>query len=347
LDFISETGDSIAEGIKKITYKIGKTAALSHMTFVMVGENMLEDNLATSLDFFARDAQVDPAITLLICNGKAKDVIKETKNLELSAGVGLQKVFIYKQSSLNGLVMPLEEFINNAFSLSKSSMVSGIDITKEGEEKTSSGNGSQTQNQGALSSGGGTSGSEQEKQARIKYYNDVYYFKNGEYINKFDDEKSILGVFLADLVSNSGDFKVKNVTTGVLNDATIGLQFSDKETKVKIDFKEGKPICNVKIKIKDVQITEILNNDKPSLSVYDSRDKEILSGIEKEIKESIKDCISTAFMQAQEDNVDVFDFAEKAYQTKTKQWKKFYKEYGENYLKEMKLKVDVDIRNIN
>ena len=134
IDFISETGESVAEGVQRIAYKIGKIAALSHMSFVMIGEDLLKENLATELDFFARDAHVDPAVTMLICEGKAKDTIQETKNLELSVGLSLQKVFIYKQASLNGLVMPLEEFINNAFSLSKSSMVSGVVIKKEGEE---------------------------------------------------------------------------------------------------------------------------------------------------------------------------------------------------------------------
>lgn len=349
LDFISEKGANVAEGIQRIAYKIGKVAALSHMSFVMVGEDMLKDNLATALDFFARDAHVNPAITLLICEGKAKDTIKETKNLELSVGLGLQKVFLYKQGSLNGLVMPLEEFINNSFSLSKSSMVSGIVIKDEGREnessetQTSASSNSQSSEQG----GGESQNSQGEKKARIKFYNDIYYFKNGEYINKLDDEKSILGVFFADKVSNSGDFKVENITEGVLNNATIGLEFSNKKTTYKVKFKDGKPIFNINIKIKDVQITEILNNDRPNLGIYDSQDKEIIKTIEQALKKEIENCILSAFEKAQKDGVDIFDIGEKAYQTKTKEWKKYYDNMGENYLKDVQVKVNVKIGNIN
>ena len=185
LDFISEKGSCVAEGVQRIAYKIGKIAALSHMSFVMVGEEMLKENLATTLDFFARDSHVDPAVTLLICDGKAKDTMKQTKNLELSVGLSLQKVFIYKQASLNGLVMPLEEFINNAFSLSKSSMVSGIEIKKEGEQENSGGGETSGENKQSNTE----SSSKEEKNARIKYYNDIYYFKNGLFINKFENEK--------------------------------------------------------------------------------------------------------------------------------------------------------------
>lgn len=346
LDFISETGENIAEGIQRIAYKIGKVAALSHMSFVMVGEDMLEDNLATSLDFFARDAHVAPAVTLLICDGKAKDTITETKNLELSVGLGLQKVFLYKQGSLNGLVMPLEEFINNSFSLSKSSMVSGIVIKEEGKEnnKTESASTGSSLGMGSEEQSGASSG---DKKARIKFYNDVYYFKNGEYINKLDDEKSILGVFWADLLSNNGDFKVTNVTGGALNKATVGLEFSNKKTTMNVEFKDGKPVFNINIRIKDVQITEILNDDRPNLTIYDGQDEEILRAIEKASKEEIKECVKSAFEKAKLDGVDIFDIAEKAYQTKPKEWKKYYNEKGENYLKDVELKVNVKIRNIN
>lgn len=346
LDFISEKGENVAEGIQRIAYKIGKVAALSHMSFVMVGEDMIKDNLATALDFFARDAHVNPAVTLLICEGKAKDTIKETKNLELSVGLGLQKVFLYKQGSLNGLVMPLEEFINNSFSLSKSSMVSGIVIKEEGKENNSE---SSSNSNGSAQEQSGKSGQSSggEKNARIKFYNDIYYFKNGQYINKLDDEKSILGVFFADSVSNSGDFKVSNVTDGVLNNATIGLEFSNKKTTYKVDFKDGKPIFNINIKIKDVQITEILNDDRPNIGIYDSQDKEIIKAIEKALKQDIEDCILSAFEKTQKDGVDIFDIGEKAYQTKTKEWKKYYNDNGESYLKDIKLKVNVKIGNIN
>jgi len=365
LDFISETGESVAEGIQKIAYKIGKTAGLSHMSFVIVGESMLEDNLATALDFFARDAQVNPSAMLLLCDGSAKEMIKQTKNLELSVGVGLQKVFIYKQGSLNGLVMPMEAFINNAFSFAKSSVVSGIQISPEGEEnssgQTSSGtastsDGSSSSSGGGSSSGsgggstgggqGGSSGSE-EKNVRIKFYNDIYYFKKGEYVNKLSDEKEILGVYFADSLSKSGNFKVSGVNGSYLQDATLGVQITNKKTRRKIKFINGKPVMVIDIKIKDVQIIEILNKDRPSTNIYDRQNKELNKIFKDSISEEIKQCIKMAFDKAKSDNVDIFDIGERAYQTKTKEWKDYYNKHGENYLKNIEIEVNVSIRNVN
>ena len=65
LGFISETGNSFAEGIKKISYKIGKTAGLSHVNFLIVGHKMLEDNLALALDYVIRDHRINSSILML------------------------------------------------------------------------------------------------------------------------------------------------------------------------------------------------------------------------------------------------------------------------------------------
>lgn len=364
LDFISEKGESIGEGIQKIAYKIGKTAGLSHTSFVMVGENMLEDNLASALDYFARDAKVNPSIMLLVCSGKAKDMIKETKNLELSVGVGLQKVFIYKQSSLNALVIPLEEFINDSFGLGKSAMVGGILIAPEGkeqlEEQGNSSNGKNIAGEsegasndefsigagGASSESGGQS-SGKEKNARIKFHNDIYYFKGGKYVNKLTKEKEILGAYLSEKVSTSGDFKINSVTGGILQDATIGVTFTNKTNKIDVKFKNGNPVLVYNISIRDVQIVEILNKDKPSINIYNKQDKELIDIVRSKLEEEIELCIKSAFMKAKIDNVDIFNVGERAYQLQYSRWKKYYEKYGENYLKNSDIEVNVSIRNIN
>ena len=55
----------------------------------------------------------------------------------------------------------------------------------------------------------------------------------------------------------------------------------------------------------------------------------------------------SAFEKSQKEGVDIFDIGERAYQTKTKKWKNYYEEVGENYLRDIKLKVNVKIGNIN
>lgn len=374
LGFISEIGINISDGIQKIAYKIGKTAGLSHMSFLIVGQSMLEDNLAEELDYFVRDPELNTSVMMLISPTSAKEMLSKTESLELSAGVGLQKVFIYKQSSFNGVMMPIEEFVNNAFSLSKSSAVSGIFISPEGEEElgksteetlknASSKEGAQTENGGSQSgsqsgreSGGENSGSEKNggsqstgssQDGRIKYYNDVYYFKAGKCVGKFEKEEELLGFFLTDNVTNNGELTVKNVDGGVLKDATVGLQFREEKTKRKVKFKDGKPIFEMHIKIKDVQIVELLNGGALSEKVYRDVDDKTVEAIKKAISKKVEKDILQAFEKAKSDDVDILKIADRCYQFKPAEWKKFYEKYGESYLDQVEIKVKTTIKNVN
>lgn len=379
LGFISEIGVNVSDGVQKIAYKIGKTAGFSHMSFLIVGQNMLEDNLAESLDYFVRDPELNTSVMMLISPTTAKDMLSKTETLELSAGVGLQKVFIYKQSSFNGVMMPIEEFVNNAFGLSKSSAVGGILITEEGEEElgkstsetlsssenglsssgesgSSSGENSGSEsggqsgqgNNGSSSGGGGGSKSTGSSQdGRIKYYNDVYYFKRGKFIGKFEKEEELLGFFLTDNVSNNGEFTVKNVNGGVLKNATVGIQFREEKTRKKINFKEGKPVFELQIMFKDVRIVELLNDGALTEKIYRDPDEEMVSAIKKAIEKKVERDIMQTFEKAKTDDVDIFKIADKCYQFKPKQWKKFYEEHGEAYLDHVEVKVKTTIKNVN
>lgn len=359
LGFISEIGVNVSDGVQKIAYKIGKTAGFSHMSFLIVGQNMLEDNLAESLDYFVRDPELNTSVMMLISPTTAKDMLSKTETLELSAGVGLQKVFIYKQSSFNGVMMPIEEFVNNAFGLSKSSAVGGILITEEGEEElgkstsetlsgSESGGQSGQGNNGSSSGGGGGSKSTGSSQdGRIKYYNDVYYFKRGKFIGKFEKEEELLGFFLTDNVSNNGEFTVKNVNGGVLKNATVGIQFREEKTRKKINFKEGKPVYELQITFKDVRIVELLNDGALTEKIYRDPDEEMVSAIKKAIEKEVERDIMQTFEKAKTDDVDIFKIADKCYQFKPKQWKKFYEEHGEAYLDHVEVKVKTTIKNVN
>ncbi len=405
LDFISEEGSSVAEGIQKIAYKIGKEAGLSHTDFIMIGETMLSDNIVPVLDYFARDDQVSPALALLVCKGKAKDMIEKTKNLELSVGLGLRKVFLNKQSSLNGLVTPVNNFIADSYGISKTTLISGISISPEGEEEepkesdvissdpstgsggnsstgsggttpskstsehsdlpggnqngsssgsstsgdqSSSGSGGGSQGGGQGSSGGGQSSSGgEEKNARIKFYNDIYYFKDGKHVGTLNTEEEILGYFFQSSKSTNGEFKVSGVTCDILEDATIGLQFSNKKSETKVSFENGKPVLKFTITIGSLRTLEILNKAKRNVFVYSKQNKDMSKAINKAVREEITEDIQLAFEKAKTDNVDIFHIGELAYQTKTKEWKKYYDEFGENYLKDCKVEVEVKVSNFN
>ncbi len=167
LNFISEEGVSITESIKKLSYNIGKIAGLSHMNFLLISDSVFEDeNVSTTLDYFLRDPHLPNSIMLLYCKGSAQEQLQKTKNLELSVGLGLQKIYIYKESSLNSKMVTLQDFISDSLDPSKVSIVPQLNITEaqSGEDTSSSssessGDGSTSGATGTTPSGGSDSAS--------------------------------------------------------------------------------------------------------------------------------------------------------------------------------------------
>ena len=80
---------------------------------------------------------------------------------------------------------------------------------------------------------------------------------------------------------------------------------------------------------------------------YHQNYEEMIELVKRSIEEEVEKCILAAFNKAKNDNVDIFDIGERAYQTKTKEWKKYYSENGDNYLKNCDVEVNVKIKNIN
>ena len=337
---------------------------------------MLKGNLAGDLDYFVRNSELNSVVMLLIAPGSGKEMLEKTKDLELNEAIRLQKVFVYKESSLNGLMMPIEKFLNDSLTISASSTASGILISNEGEEvlgkntdetikkqqgqqgmaeeqNDQSGGGSQSdQSSGEnLSSGGDTSSSGQGGQSsgsgqasrgkggqssgggqgssqtastqngRIKYYNDVYYFKNGKYVNKFDKEEEILGYFLSNRAPNTGEIVAENISGDYLKDATIAFKFRKQDTNQSIEFCDGKPVLKFDISFTDMKINEILNGGDLTPAIYEFQAESSNTNIKKAIQNRVETCVRSAFEKAKQDGVDIFKIADLSWKYKPKEWK--------------------------
>lgn len=183
INFISDTGNTLISAISKLSYKSGKVAGFSHTNFILLGKKMLENDLTKDLNYFIKDNIIKDSVLVLIADGSAKEEIMKTKDVELSVGLGLQKVFMYKEKESDGTMTTLLTFMNNSNNFSKTAVASVLSLnpnsnsnekslTAETETKTSlsdiSGSPTESQNSssdtsgGSLSSGGSSSSSESE-----------------------------------------------------------------------------------------------------------------------------------------------------------------------------------------
>ncbi len=361
LDFITTESDSIADALYQLSFLLGKTAGLGHVNTLILGKSLTEsDNVMTAIDYFVRDARIPSSTLLLISSAEAKDELKNTSSLELSTAIGMQKLFLYKEVSMNGVMMQLEQFLNYYHKIGSTAVISGIEFEDESSSSGSSGGSSKSSggsssgssgggSSGGDSSGGGSGGSSgggdnsSNVSKRIKYDNAVYLFKDGKMKYKYEDKKEFAGINFLNPKGDYGIVHVEGVTDDIYDDASVDVYVRDKRVRYECRFENGKPKCIAKISTSRNEIEEINSKGGNNIELYYTQKNFISDAVVEKLKEEIKNSSMQVFKKAQELNCDLLHLGQKLYARHPKEWKEFYKNYGENYIQEIDFDIEVSI----
>lgn len=371
IDFITDKGKNMAEAIAKLSYKAGKVAAFSHTNFIVLGKGLLEEDITKCLDYFIRDKIIKNSALVLFAKGDAKDEIEKTKNAELSVGIGLQKVFLYKENEGDGLMTTLIDFLNQNKTYSKSAVASELvfhtnkeAVSKEGsssgessgggelsQSETGSGESSSSEESGSKQSGSSQSssqsgessqsgGSSQGSSTEQQYFDPeaaLVCFVDGKFAGKLEDEDSIKGFMLANKKTKAVDVMLKNVNKGRLEGDKIEIVINKKNSSEKFDFQGDSPVLTVKVRAAKSHINEIMTN-KVIASLTNEEFNAIKKATESEIESKIKKCFETA----KQFNCDIFNAYELAYKYSHDKTKQLF-DSPQEFLEKLNLKVKVDI----
>ena len=346
IDFVSDTGNTIVSAISKLSYRSGKVAGFSHTNFVLIGKDMLEEDLVQSLNYFLRDNLIKDSVLLLVAKDSAKEEIKNTKDLGLSVGLEIQKVFVYKEKESDGAMTSLVSFVNDSLNHSKTSLVSVLMINGESgqSENKSSGESSGESSQGSSeqSSSSGSSGA-QNSGGESKFFEAVTplaCFVSGKYVGDLESEEEILGYMYTNEKSIAEDISIDNLNFGKLKNAKVGVDVKFKKTSKKIRFEGDIPSLDICIKISNASIKEIQSED--FVSAISNEEFEF---IKMELKDKISKTVAKSFEKSKELKADIFgafDIANKFHYSKTKN--NF--ETMEEFLNDLKLNVEVSVTRL-
>lgn len=365
LDFVSAKAKTISEALNKIAYLLGKTAGLSHINFILVGKDLASsDEMQGTLDYFLRNTKIISSALVIIAPNKAKDELNKTSGLETTNAVGLQKLYAYKETSMNGVAKKLQDFVNDAYTKSKSSIVSGFSIQKEGEETTGATTGgastegdsiggvsadsqSEGEGSGGGSSGGSDSSSGSGNKARISYDNPLYLFSNNQLKTVLTDADELLGIYLLNGTASDGVVSVEDVNSEFFENAKLGLSLRNKKVKYKA-YIDNAGIKNLEITL-SVGKTEITEIDSKNISqnLFESDRTYLSDSVKNAITKKFTEAISKAINKAHESGVDVLNIADRLY-------RRYGKEFGDwldgnqnfEWLKSVKITLNVQIKNI-
>lgn len=352
LDFISASASTVATAMDEASIALGRTSGLAHIGTIILGKKIIEQDLTLKvLDYFLREKGIQNSAMLLVSEKTAKETLENTKKLQLSSAVGLPKVFLYKQNNTNGVMMQLQNFLNDNLATSGSSVISGVEIlSKEEAEKQE---GDQTENSDTSasdsisSSGSGEGGSDgkssSEKDGRIKYSNDIYIFKKGQYKLTLSDADAIRGVYFINRNSREGVVSVDNISNDLVTDAKVAVYFRDKRVLVKSDWSGDKPKCVFTIKTDRNEVYSIESNELNG-ELYQTDKLYLTPDIILAVQEKIKSDIMLAFETCQDAGVDIFQCGNRLHQKNASKWRGFYNEFGEDYIKNIDIEVKLQMK---
>ena len=357
VNFISDKDESLLGAISKISYKAGKVSAFSHTNFIVIGKELMEsEDINTCLNYFIRDIIIKDTALVLFAEDKASDEIKKTKDIELSVGIGIQKVFIFKEKESDGIMITVQDFLNDNEDLSKSSVASILKFTSIEEESSSDQSGSsggESSNSGTSESGkgetegggGGASGSSESESSsgggeeKIKYFaptEKLACFCNGKFKGMLSGDKEVLGYMLCYSKARSDDFSIKNIDCESLKDSTIGIKVKSKKNKYKIRYENGKPKLDLVVAVKSAEIESIQSD-----TLFSSLSKEEYKAIKDALEKDIREKVSACFEKSKELKADILKAYELAYKTKYKETKNYSS--SEEFLNDLDINVEVKI----
>lgn len=376
INFISDKGDTVVSALSKLSYKSGKVAGFSHTNFILLGKNMLGENISKVMDYFLRDNIIKDSVLVLVANDSAKDEIKKTKDVELSVGLGLQKVFVYKEKESDGAMTTLLSFTNNSYGNSKTALVSILSLTDASSSESASSDASQNtsggdslqqeksggnQNsgtdkpeaessgsQGATESQGGSSKassdsqgqSESSSEQKTQYFEAITplaCFVSGKYVGLLESEDEIMGYMFSRSKCHAEDLSIDSLNFGNLENARIGVDIKYKNNKRKIRFEGEVPCLDLYVNVTNASIKEIESD-----SFFQLPTNEEFEFIKDKLEEEIAKKVAKAFEKSKGIGADIFGAYDLATKFHYKEIKNRFTSM-EDFIQKLKLNVIVNV----
>lgn len=341
MEFITSKAPTIAMALANLSYRSGKVTAYSHTNFIILGDSMKEDS-TSCLDYFIRNKIIKSSAMLLFSKQSAGEEIQKTKSVELSVGLNFQKVFLFKERESDALMITVMQFLKQSKTNSGTSVASTVVFkpnelqanktqekpsgSEQSESQGSSGSGMDSESSGlgdssSGGSGGGDEGSGSDSQKPSSEFfetqSPIYCFKNGKFVTELSGD-TFMGYILMNNRTMTSDIVIDNIECDSLKNAKLSINIKNKSIKKSVRFEDGIPYLDLKLKIKNSEINEVLGADNNGIFT-----DEELDAISNAIKKKINCYISKTFQLARVYSLDVFDaydIAKKFHYNETKKY---------------------------
>ncbi len=299
---ISAKGSTLYEAVTKIGGLTGWYPKLSFCNLIIIGENLLTENVMGLVDFFVRSYKVEDSAILCTAEGSAKELLLSSSPLDNISGLSLSKIFVRDYDGASRIMTTsIKQFSIGYYSKSGMGympMVKTIPTDESGKGGKTAPTMSKTDpNSGG--SGGDSGGGEQ--QLVIYDASTAVLFNKGYMATTLNGDQALCYSMLYKNVTEAV-FTIPSIDDDGKN-TTISISVHKLKNKITLDYNGNTPILKGEVtawlKISDVNASETIG----ALSTLGKLNGKVLYDSEK----FIKDNLLGVFDKTKNLNVDIFE----------------------------------------
>lgn len=369
----SGKGQTISIAMQNLSINLGKIIGLQHCSFIIVSDEVFEEDVTKVLDYFIRSNNLTADAHLINCPKSAKELISEGASASTTSIATMNDIVQYNNDYLYSEAITIYEFYNRYLAPSSSVFVPILELegnenikdstdgsTSSGEEKesssssmnseggsssnTDSSNSSSNESSGSGGSSGNSSGGQAGNSSRLKSNGKCAIIKNGKKVREITENERI-----ALNIINEGEgntvIGVEDYTEDSIQNADIFFQLVEKASSIKGYFKDGRPRIKFTIRL-------LVKLDELSMKSYDV---DTISGLtsyltpklEEELKSNLDDYISELVDNLKNDSTDILFIYDNLNRFHHKEFEKFLNslENENDYMKHIEFETDIEIRS--
>ncbi len=339
-DIVKSNGKNFADAIDNASLILGNEVLLSHVSIVVLGEEVINNNILSTLDYLLRDDTLTNSTQVAVSNIDAYTTLNYAKDLATEKAISLKDVLSYNGQLLESVTTTINSIYEGYFSPTKSSLISKIDIIEKEEGIPLTG-GTKTSGEGSSeSSSSSDSGGSESQSGSLWLFNqgESFVLKDGtKYLKLNKDEMSSLNFFKGDF--NYGIISLENVNTTMYNDATISLKINKQSQNYKTKFVNGIPyfINELRLNCKVVEV------DESNTNLQENKQIDLSSQLENLIEQQVKIKCSNIIQILKENKTDILGFYQTFYTQNRAKFKEYLKTLDdvEDFLNNIVFIVDV------
>ena len=370
-EVISCSAPSISEAFTNASLQIGKNISLFHTHTAIVSERLLEEDIASALDYLGRVASLPQSCVLISTNVTSKQFLEFVQELDKESDINLEELLFYTSNYVLWKYTTINSFYEGYYSPVKASILGHLTITQgdvngipikntenvvglgsssggsSGGSESGQSSGSQqsessNQTNGAQQSGGESQSSSSSNQLQIVNDGSCLLIKNGK-MQAHMTKEQLRGLNWLNSSTSGAVITLENFSDQTFDEARLIYKVQREQVLDKVEFENGVPVYTANIKL-FVSLMEA-NGSKEELT--ESREVAYISDevrelIEKQVKTEINS--SLEFLSTQ--NCDTLDMYEKFYENCRSQTKNYLQTHSlqpEEFLKNVVFKVIVSL----